>query len=62
MNVKHFNPKHIRPVADARHWMKSDDTWEQEKEKFKAELRRIDAIRGESFEKVFPELAPLLDL
>jgi MoaA/NifB/PqqE/SkfB family radical SAM enzyme len=42
-------------------WIYSENTWDQYKETFKLEVNRIDRIRGEDFEKTFPELAGLLD-
>jgi MoaA/NifB/PqqE/SkfB family radical SAM enzyme len=42
-------------------WIYSENTWDQYKETFKLEVNRIDRIRGENFEKTFPELAGLLD-
>ena len=61
--TKHqFKPQHLTPLLDSSKWLTAVNTWEQQKEKFKSEIRRLDAIRGESFERVFPELAPLMDL
>jgi MoaA/NifB/PqqE/SkfB family radical SAM enzyme len=42
-------------------WIYSENTWDQYKETFKLEVNRIDRLRGEDFEKTFPELAGLLD-
>lgn len=41
-------------------WVEAYDTWEKEKDLFRSEVNRLDRVRGENFEKVFPELANLL--
>lgn len=48
-------------LTDAMNWITSDNTWEQHKVMFRDEVKRLDALRGESFERVFPELADLLN-
>ena len=37
------------------------DKWDDHKRYFRSEITRLDAIRGENFVKVFPELARLMD-
>lgn len=63
-----FNSGQIDALAQARSWALSQDTWLDKdhngitnKEKFRTEVERLDKIRGEKFEKVFPELVPLLE-
>ena len=42
-------------------WMFTKDDWELQKEDFRNTIQTIDNIRGESFTKVFPELADLME-
>lgn len=56
--IKQFNIDHI---MNASPWVESLNSWQKESNKFKAEVARLDKIRGEDFTKVFPELAGLLD-
>ncbi len=51
----------VTQLTDAMNWVTSDNTWEQHKDLFREEVARLDSIRGESFVKVFPELADLLN-
>jgi sulfatase maturation enzyme AslB (radical SAM superfamily) len=48
-------------ISNAINWTISDNTWEQHKTAFREEVKRLDDLRGERFEKVFPELADLLN-
>lgn len=57
-NIKQYNIDHMMGCVP---WVDSLDSWRTESSKFKAEVARLDKIRGESFTKVFPELAELLD-
>jgi hypothetical protein len=41
-------------------WIYAKDTWDEQKIMFQQEVTRLDKIRGESFEKTFPELVELL--
>ena len=41
-------------------WLFSKNTWEEHKEEFRNEIKRVDNLRGEDFSKTFPELAGLL--
>lgn len=58
---KGFTPEQALEFTNAMRWIYSDNTWEKEKFNFFTEVTRLDRIRGERFENVFPELAPLLD-
>ncbi len=55
-----FN-NHITQLTDANTWVTSEHTWDQHKDLFRSEVARLDALRGENFAKVFPELADLLN-
>lgn len=48
-------------LSSARRWMFNKDDWQNQKEYFRSTIQSIDAIRGESFVKVFPELADLME-
>jgi hypothetical protein len=37
----------------------SQNTWEDQKGKFREEVKRLDTIRGEAFLKTFPEIGEL---
>ena len=55
-----FSLGHANQLKQAGNWLFSTNTWEENKEEFRNETRRLDAIRGEDFAKTFPELAGLL--
>lgn len=64
-----FRAEQIAQIEQAKSWAFSQDIWDSNdyhgvpnKLKLKREIERLDRIRGESFENVFPELKPLLDL
>lgn len=59
-NLK-FSADQITHFQNAINWLGAKDTWDEQKQAFRDEVNRLDKIRNESFEKVFPELAPLLD-
>jgi MoaA/NifB/PqqE/SkfB family radical SAM enzyme len=59
--AKKFQPEQINQLAITTPWVQSQDTWNEHKKLFKEEVKRLDKIRGEDFQKVFPELAVLLD-
>jgi len=61
LTAKKFKPDRIKTLQDAIPWVFSEDSWEQNKNEFRTEIKRLDKIRGENFAKTFPELAPLLD-
>ena len=48
-------------MASAERWLFTKDDWEHQKESFRNTIQTIDNIRGESFTKVFPELACLME-
>lgn len=70
-NLK-INPTNIEVLNTARSWALSKTTTYDiapesgnlltNIEMFKREVERLDKIRGEKFEDVFPELRPLLEL
>ena len=43
-------------------WAESNNTWEQHRNLFWKETRRLDEIRNENFLETFPELSELLSL
>lgn len=55
-----FKAHQVKQLIDGIPWINSANTWEQHKEEFRREVKRLDTIRGENFSKTFPELAPLL--
>jgi organic radical activating enzyme len=57
-----FTKGHIDQLENTKLWVDIEHNWEEEKEKFKNEINRVDLLRGEDFRKTFPELAPLMDL
>jgi organic radical activating enzyme len=61
MEKNNFKEPAIHQIKDALIWGVLYDTWEKHRYAFRSEVRRIDKIRGESFEQTFPELAGLLD-
>lgn len=61
MKAKKFKPLQIAQVENAIPWAMSANTWDQHKQEFRKEVKRLDKIRGEDFQKVFPELAILLE-
>ena len=60
MNHNKFKSHQIKQIEDAIPWAMSQNTWEQHKMQFRAEVNRLDKIRGEDFTKTFPELSSLL--
>jgi len=61
LESKNFPEDNICQLRDAISWAVLYDTWDQYKYAFRSEVARVDKLRGESFVKVFPELAPLLE-
>lgn len=62
MQENNFTEDQVTQLDNTRLWVDVEHNWEEEKEKFKTEINRVDLLRGEDFRKTFPELAPLLDL
>lgn len=63
-----FRDVQLSELEQAKSWALSHDTWEDKdqygytnKVRFRMEIERLDKIRGEKFENVFPELVPLLE-
>ena len=68
MTANKFRPAQLIELTQARPWAMSQDTWLDKdqygymnKTRFRMEIERLDKIRGEKFENVFPELMPLLE-
>jgi MoaA/NifB/PqqE/SkfB family radical SAM enzyme len=55
-----FKTIQINQIKQALACLTSQNIWEEQKDKFKSEIHRLDKIRGEDFCKTFPELAGLL--
>jgi MoaA/NifB/PqqE/SkfB family radical SAM enzyme len=60
LQSKKFKPGAIQQLTDALPWAMLYNTWDKHKYAFRSEVQRVDKIRGENFNKTFPELAPLL--
>ena len=68
LRANKFPNPHINGLVQARSWALSHDTWLDKdrygytnKVRFRMEIERLDKIRGEKFENVFPELMPLME-
>lgn len=68
LKLQGFRKSQIIPIEQARPWAMSHDTWLDKdqygytnKVNFRRSIERLDKIRGEKFEHVFPELVPLLE-
>ena len=61
MQNNKFRSPHINQLNDALPWALMYNTWDSHKVAFRREINRVDKLRGENFQKVFPELAGLLD-
>jgi hypothetical protein len=61
MNNCHFNEHKLNLLKSNVNWVNSSNVWEQYKQLFQQEVKEIDAVRGEDFVKVFPELATLME-
>jgi MoaA/NifB/PqqE/SkfB family radical SAM enzyme len=60
LNDNKFKNKHLTQPEQSLNWLFSKNTWEEQKDKFRSEIHRLDNLRGEDFSKTFPELAGLL--
>ena len=60
MKLKQFRDPEIEQLTATTPWVFSQDTWNQYRNTFQVEVRRLDKVRGESFAKTFPELTDLL--
>jgi predicted subunit of tRNA(5-methylaminomethyl-2-thiouridylate) methyltransferase len=60
MEAKKFKVENISQLTNAMQWVNSEDSWDMQKFQFRSEIARIDKLRGEDFEKTFPELKTLL--
>lgn len=47
-------------LTNTLNWANDKHLWDQYKEQFRNEVKRLDNIRNENFEKTFPELAELM--
>ena len=61
LTAQRFKPHQISQISDAIPWLMSRDTWDKQKVEFRKEVKRLDKIRGEDFQKTFPELATLIE-
>jgi organic radical activating enzyme len=52
----------LSQLDNAIQWAESNHTWEQHRDLFWKETKRLDEIRGENFVETFPELEKLLSL
>jgi organic radical activating enzyme len=55
-----FSKRQTKPLYEAIEFTLLHDTWEEQKSKFKEEIKRIDSMREEDFMTTFPELAGLI--
>ena len=55
-----FAGKHRNYPDQSIVWLFSNNTWDQHQTQFRSEIQRIDNLRGEDFNKTFPELAGLI--
>ena len=60
LNDNKFKNKHLTQPEQSLNWLFSKNTWEEQKDKFRSEIQRLDNLRNEDFSKTFPELAGLL--
>lgn len=61
MNKFKFREDQIQHLVNAQNYVSDKDLWEDQKKMFRNEVKRLDAIRGEDFLKVFPELSEMFD-
>jgi len=61
MMDNNFSQSKIDQLRKTTQWVFSRNTWENHKEQFRREVKRLDLIRGENFVETFPELASLID-
>jgi hypothetical protein len=61
MNKFKFREDQVQQLVNTYNWVDTKHGWEEQKLMFRNEVRRLDAIRGENFVKVFPELADMLE-
>lgn len=59
MKSKGFTKEQVGQLEVCPQWIMSRNTWEEQKNKFREEVKRLDAIRGEAFIKTFPEIAEI---
>jgi MoaA/NifB/PqqE/SkfB family radical SAM enzyme len=60
LNDNNFHDKHLVQPKQSLNWLFSKNTWEEQKDKFRSEIQRLDNLRGEDFNNTFPELAGLI--
>lgn len=61
MSREQFSPVALRQLHSMITWTDSADTWDIERVRFKKFTEELDALRGESFIRTFPELAKMMD-
>ncbi len=61
MAHRKFVPHQTSTLESCIAWAESVDGWPVHKDNFKTDIENLDKVRGESFTKVFPELASMMD-
>ena len=56
-----FDTSNISPLENVILGTMSQDNWDEQRDAFRQETRRVDALRGEDFVKTFPELASMME-
>lgn len=59
LTTNKFHENQINQLRKTEKWVWSKNTWEEQRDKFREEIKRLDKIRGEDFMKTFPEIANL---
>tara|TARA_R110001599_G_scaffold47824_1_gene138247 strand:+ start:104 stop:400 length:297 start_codon:yes stop_codon:yes gene_type:complete len=54
-----FRKEQLKEIKQVIPWLASKESWNEQQQEFKEEIKRIDALRGEDFIKTFPELGAL---
>jgi organic radical activating enzyme len=62
MKLNGFGQNKIQQLENTKQWIFAKDSWNEQREKFTSETKRIDSIRAEKFEQVFPELVKLMEM
>lgn len=59
MKQHNFRDEQIQQLEITKQWVNSAYTWEENQVQFREEIKRLDAIRNESFTDTFPEISKL---
>ena len=57
LQENNFKRTQIEQPKQSIPWLFTKNVWDEHKNKFRSEIQRLDKIRGEDFDKTFPELA-----